>query len=344
MKRSLIVLMLATMALLLVVTGCQNPAVTSAKIYLNTNQDPDKAIEQCKLAIEQVPSDPEAYYLMGRAYSMKKMFPEMNDAFAQSLERGAKFQAEINQERNVQWAGLLNAGVAHYQNDKPVEAVEKFEMATTILPEKPNTWKYLGSARAQAGNNAGAIAAFKKAIELEGSDWESYYQMANLYYAEKNYEEAINNYTLIIDKAGASSKFYADAMSRAGICYDILGQPEKAQAIYEKALTENPDDMNMRFNMGRIFLQQKNYEKALEMFQPVYDANPDDYENAMSLGWTTIELKKNDDAIKYFLKATELKPENHQAWFWLGTAYVRAGDGEKGKMAFDKADALKKAE
>jgi len=344
MKRSIIMLLMATMALLLVVTGCQNPAVTSAKIYLNTNQDPDKAIEQCKLAIQQVPTDPEAYYLMGRAYAMKKMFPEMNDAFTNSLKNGPKFQAEIDQERNVQWAGLLNAGVSLYQNDKAKEAAEKFEMATTILPEKANTWKYLGSAYAQSDNNMKAIEAFKKAIELDAADYESYYQIANLYYAEKNYEEAISNYMVIIEKAGTASKFYADAMSRAGICYDILGQPQKAQEIYEKALTENPEDMNMRFNMGRIFLQDKKYDKALEMFQPVYDANPDNYENAMSIGWATIELKNFEDAVKYFKKATEMKPENHQAWFWLGTAYVRAGDSDNGKIAFDKSDELKKSE
>lgn len=342
MKRTLIGLALLAFFVMVLVSGCSHPAVTAAKIYLNQQTlDADKAIEQCKIAIQEIPNDPEPYYLMGKAYAIKKMYPEMNEAFDQSLQKGTTFASQINQERNVQWGTTLNAGVALYQADKPAEASEKFATCTVIMPEKAMAYKYLGSSLAQSGETEKAIEAFKKAVQLDSEDIESQYQLSNLYYNNKMYEEAIQGYEVVMQKADPSSKFHTDALSHIGLCYDILGQAEKAQEVYNTALAENPDNMDMRFNLARIFLKEENWDKALEMMQPVYEANPKDFGNCMNMGWALIGLNRPAEAVPCFKAATEVEPENHQAWFWLGTAYVRSGDSANGKIAFEKADQLK---
>ena len=48
-------------------TGCQDTYTTSAKVYMQQNNY-DKAIEQCLLAIDQIPNNAEAYYVLGQAY------------------------------------------------------------------------------------------------------------------------------------------------------------------------------------------------------------------------------------------------------------------------------------
>ncbi|MCK5146777.1 tetratricopeptide repeat protein [bacterium] len=341
MKRATIILSLLLIVLMVMVTGCNHPAITSARIYLNNNQDPDKAIEQCKIAINEVPANPEPHFLMGQAYIMKKMYKEMNDSFTKCLEVGPAFTEKIAQERNIQWSKLLNAGVVLYQAEKTDEAAEKFKLCTSIMPEKQMAYKYLGSSCAQNDDPDNAILAFMKAVELDNEDIESKYQLANLYYSTKAYEKAITSYNDIVDNAGVASKYYGESLSRAGICYDILGKPEEAQKIYETAIAQNPENMDLRYNLGRIFIRQDNWEKAVEMLEPVYNVNADNYENCLSYGVSLAGLGKFAEAVPVLKKATELDPTKHDAWFWLGTSYVRSGDSANGQIAFDKADELK---
>jgi tetratricopeptide (TPR) repeat protein len=68
-------------------TGCQQTAITAAKVYMQQSNY-DSAIEQCKAAIEQVPTDAEAYFVLGKAYGHKNMYQEMNEAFTQSMNCG----------------------------------------------------------------------------------------------------------------------------------------------------------------------------------------------------------------------------------------------------------------
>ena len=81
--RWILAVMFCGMALLW--AGCQNPALTGAKVYIQ-QQDWDNALVQLKIAVEQEPQNAEAHFLLGRAYSEKTMYPEMVKAFRTSLE------------------------------------------------------------------------------------------------------------------------------------------------------------------------------------------------------------------------------------------------------------------
>ncbi len=318
MRKIAFFVMLALILGTVIFTSCDSPAVTAAKVYFD-QKDYDAAIEQAKKALETNPNDPSAWYVMGEAYKEKRMYNEMNDAYNKSLEAGPKHAEEIQNDRNSGWTSTLNKGVALYQQDKMSEASEQFLTCTKILPEKSLAYKYLGWCFRQLGEFNKAVQAFEKAYELDPTDFESLFQVGNTYYDLKEFETCIEKFRFFIDKAGTQNQFYPDALYLIAICYDILGKPEEAIAAYEDALTSDPNNVDLKFNMGRLYIRKENWENALEMFSAVLEAKPNDAEASLAVGQCYLGLKKYPDAIRYLEKATQLAPNNPDAWWWLGT-------------------------
>ena len=112
MKNVLICISLILIGIAVLLTSCQNAAITGAKSYM-ADRNYDKAIEECQLAITQDPSNAEAYYIMGQAYGRKRMYPEMLEAFNKCLEINQKFAADIDQHKTKYWVEIFNDGVVY---------------------------------------------------------------------------------------------------------------------------------------------------------------------------------------------------------------------------------------
>lgn len=343
MKKASIFFGVALLCGIILFTNCQQTAVTSAKVYMQqTNWD--KAIEQCQLAIEQKPNDAEAYFILGKAYGMKKMYREMNGAFKKSLESSPKRAQEIQNLRETNWVELFNGGVALIKQDKLDEAVEKFNLAIEILPDRIDAYKNLAYTYSQMNNDSLSIQTYLSAISIDSTDLELKNFLGILYYRNKKYEKAINILSEVIAKADPGSKEYSEALYHLAYSYDMLGQPEKALEAYNKALEAVPDDKDIMFNLGRLYFMMDNFEKAIENFQKVIKVDSSDFEAHLNTGNAYLQLEKFKEAVPYFERATELKPDNANAWNNLGVAYVRAGMVEEGTAAFNKAEELRPAQ
>lgn len=343
MKRLIVVLAVTLIGGMVVFTGCQSTAVSSAKVYLQQNNF-DAAIEQAQLAIEQEPDNGEAYFVLGNAYGMKKMFREMNEAFTKSLELSDKNTEEIETSRLKYWIDLFNTAVGQIKQDQLEEAAENFQLCTELVPDRIDAYKNLAFVQSQAGDDDGAIEAYKAGLEVEPNDIEMKNFLGVLYYQNKRYDEAIDILNKVIEESEPTSEQYKQALLNIAFSYDLKGEPEKAIKAYENAIASVPGDKDLLFNMGRIYYMKDQYEEANTWFNKVLEIDPNDFEASFNIGVSFLQMEKFEDAVPYLEKATELHPENPNAWTNLGIAYVRSGNAEKGQEAFDKADALKGTE
>ena len=348
---------------------------TSAKMYIQQSNY-DKAIEQATLAIEKQPTNAEAYFVLGQAYGHKKMFREMNDAFSKSLEQSQKFAAEIDQHRLKYWIDAFNSGVNAIKQDKVNDAIEKFQIATELRPEKIDAYKNLAFAYTQNDQDSMAIETYLYALKNNPDDLEVKYFLGALYYQTEKYEKSIETLQEVLEKANPQTQIYTDALTNIAYAYDLLGDSDKAIETYKTALASTPDDKDLIFNMGRLYSIQDKYEDAIASFKKVLELDPQDFESNLNIGNSYITLadsisndaKKVDDrgdpiysqkvitekekmaethfenAIAFLEKAIEIQPDNVNAWTLLGIAYVRSGNAEKGQEAFDKAEELKGTE
>ena len=373
MKKAIAGLLIVLMLGSILFISCVGPAeITSAKMYIQQSNY-DKAIEQATLAIKNQPDNAEAHFVLGQAYGHKKMFHEMNDAFKKSLEQSQKFAAEIDQHRLKYWIESFNSGVNAIKQDKVDDAIEKFQIATELRPEKIDAYKNLAFAYTQNDQDSMAIETYLYALENNPDDLEVRYYLGALYYQTEKYKEAVKILQEVLDKADPQSQIFTDALANIAYAYDLLGESDKAIETYKTALELAPDDKDLIFNMGRLYSIQDRYEEAIASFRKVLELDPEDFESNLNIGNSYITLadsisndakkvdekgnpiysekeaaerekmaeKQFDNAIAYLEKAIEIRPDNVNAWTLLGIAYVRIGNAEKGQEAFDKAEELK---
>ena len=369
---SLLVLFLAVMMF-----GCRSKEVESALIYINQQNDWDKAMDQLELAVQANPADVEAHVYLTEGYGRKGEYQKMNEHFDTATKlMGAQGKADqefidkLNYDRDRFWRESFNKGVANVKNEKLADAAVNFQNCIAIDADRSEAYRNLGYVNLQADSLEPAINNYEDVIRINPNDTETMTDLGRLYMRAKQFDKTIE----MMDKILAIDSLNVDVISQKAMAYDFLDEPEKAFAAYEEALSKRPDDVDLMFNLGRLHFLKDNYEKAIENFKKVIEKSPDDFEANLNCGNAylsmaqnvlqkeremeskelekvpadVIEAKKKEEkelykkSIPYLEKAVELKPDDSMVWYNLGVAYANVGDETKGKEAFDRSDALQK--
>ena len=323
--------------------GCQQTAVTSAKVYIQ-QQNYEKAIEQAELAIKTNPNDAEAYFVAGEAYGYVGEYLKMNEAFKKSLAISPKRAPEIEQIKNKYYAELFNTGATAIKNNKLDVAEQNYKICIELFPERAAAYTNLALVYTLRKEDDQAIALYKQAIERDPSDLNVQVMLGVIYYRDQLYDDAIAVFRNVVEKAEKGSENYNKAIYHIAYSYDLKGDRDQAIATYQAALETNPNDKDLLFNLGRLYFLQEKYDQAIEMFKRVIAIDPNDFESYLNVGQALIEGAHFAEAIPFYEKAVELNPESYHAWFNLGVCYVRTGQPKKGEDAFAKADAVKPTE
>ncbi len=339
MKKGIGVLFVLCLVIAVIVSSCQQTAVTSAKVYMQ-QKNPDKAIEQAMIAIKTIPTDAEAYFVLGEAYGMKSMYREMNEAFTNSLKNSDAHAAEINNYRERYYSMIFNEGVSNFKQNRMDKSIENFKMAIDLLPKRTEAYKNLSFAYGQSQQDSLALLTLMEGIKQDPNDVSLNFYLGLAYYKANQYNQCIEQLEKVLVKEQPASNLYIESLYHIAIAYDFLNQEEKALEKYQEALQIVPDNVNILFNLGRLYQNRKDYAHAIEYFDKVIKIDPSDFGALMSLGYAYLVQEKFSEAIPYYQKAVELKADNVNAWNSLGTALIRAGRVEEGKKAYDKAKEL----
>lgn len=110
----------------------------------------------------------------------------------------------------------------------------------------------------------------------------------------------------------------------------------------EAGLDYYPPDQAFRliFNQGIYSLITQNYQKAGEKLEQAHNLKRQDDLVCVYLGVVLMKRKSYQAAEKYFNDAIKINKNNGDAWFYLGENYLKAGDLEKSREAFETAKHL----
>lgn len=131
-----------------------------------------------------------------------------------------------------------------------------------------------------------------------------------------------------------------------GLIYDELTtlyleirRPADGASFAEDLLQKNPENINARRMLGRIYLQQAQgrqgrtneeyLKKALEQFQIITQKDPKDAESWVTLGELYGVSNNNAEAEKAFQTALKLDPDNEDALSKMAAMYSDRGDTAK---------------
>jgi len=156
---------------------------------------------------------------------------------------------------------ILNAlGIAYSKVGELDKAQQYFLEAIKINPKKIESYVNLGVLLAQKKDYGSALENFK--IAANSPDYKSkekvYYNMALIY---KNLGN-LNDYENKLKKSIAYNSFFLPAYEELGKYYIRLDEFDKAQKIYEKAISIGLGSPDIYYNLGLLNFKKKNYKLA----------------------------------------------------------------------------------
>ncbi len=111
------------------------------------------------------------------------------------------------------------------------------------------------------------------------------------------------------------------------------GETAEAMALYRQSLAirENPRAL---FNLGRLFIFEKNYDEALPLFERYVAMKPRDAFGRMQLGGLHLMEGRAAEARPHLAQAVALDPNLTEAHYLLGVALERLGDVKGAQREF----------
>ena len=140
------------------------------------------------------------------------------------------------------------------------EAERILPKVVSWLPDKQNAWYRLGTIHALAGRHDEAIAAFKKAIELDPKNAYPWNGLGNVYDDLGRHDEAIAAY----NKAIELDPKFAAPWNGLGNVYTLQGQHDQALEAFRKAVELAPDRGIYRSSLVGILRRMGQEAEAAE--------------------------------------------------------------------------------
>jgi len=122
----------------------------------------------------------------------------------------------------------------------------------------------------------------------------------------------------------------------AGVEHYKLGDYKKAEAKFRLAIAEDPDNPEVRANLGSALWLQGDLDGAIEQYKEALRINPDYPQALFNLGVLSARQGKDADAIAYYQAAIKQNPEYDDAHFNLGNSLVRLKRYDEALRHYDR--------
>ncbi len=204
------------------------------------------------------------------------------------------------------------------------QAVEEFPNSAVLM-------HLLAAAESQNGLQDEARKSFRKAIRLDPTILQNYYDLALLDMQAEDYTKATEMLKTFLGATPQNAK----AHLMLGIALSKQNNIPLAIAELKKALAISPDLPLAHYNMGKIYARQGNNMAALDEYKAELGVNPDFYGVYVSAGYSEIAVKQFGAAEALFHRATKINPLAYEAYFGLARVYLILNQLPKAKSELE---------
>jgi len=215
--------------------------------------------------------------------------------------------------------GLRDRYDAYVGMGDKAKAREALDALATADPSRDTAVRIynLGADASRAGQNAEAIADLKRAIEIDPKMEPAYSGIANVYYNQKNYPEALSTVDKLLELNPANTEAFrirADVYRRMAAEAASHGDKAKAKELEAKS-------------------QQAKAAVSGHAAKALAGGSPDAVFNQ---GVGLFNANDIAGATQAFEKVLEMKPGHPRAHYMLGLCYVNQGNSAKAREYLSK--------
>jgi len=304
--------------------------------------------------------------------------------------------------------GFIFKGIADLAHQKYSDAQQDAEQAEQRAPQSPAPYVQLGNIQLIQKHYDQAVTFYQQALDKDPSSAEGLSGVMNTYFVQKQSDKAIAAAHAQIAKSPNNANFYdllgtalfngkkdlpgaeaalrkaveldknnADALEKLGKVQVAEGSADKALALYQQSIKDNPRDVNLYILSGELYEAKKDWDHAKTLYQQALSISPDhplasnnlsyvileqggnvdvamglaqtarrgapDWPNAAdTLGWAYYQKGVYDSAISQFQEALRLAekrgdPDNADLHYHLGLAYQKKNNPGLARQQLEKA-------
>lgn len=217
--------------------------------------------------------DAESYYDDGVTASMKGDLKRAAQCFELAIKKDSAFVVAYHQ-----------LGKCYLRMGATKRAVALLQRVVQHMPDKAPFRLDLGQAFLAAGEYERAREQFEQLLGVESTRARGHLGLAHVYFAIGRFEEAVRNARMAIDLGGANFAGLFILGKAAMVSEDpsmAVEALERADALLEKSLELNPEQVEGYYLRGEVSFARKQYSSALEQYRTAADrARKDAYYSA----------------------------------------------------------------
>lgn len=195
----------------------------------------------------------------------------------------------------------FSTGVMHLREGRVDLALEEFKRAAKEDPKNPYFQKGLGQAYAAKREWSAAISAFRRALEL--------------------------------------NPLYVDTRNDLGYALIMSGDRDGGKREFLSAFGDpmNPAPEISAYNLGRAFMEEKNYDEATNWFRSSINRNKSYSAPYLLLAEALLATTRNEEAVALLETGVHESPNDPDLLLAMGRAYLKVGRLAEGRTKLDEA-------
>ncbi|KAF2482847.1 hypothetical protein BDY17DRAFT_299258 [Neohortaea acidophila] len=189
----------------------------------------------------------------------------------------------------------------------------------------PERWVAVGNAFSLSREHDQAIAAFKRATQVDDTFAYAWTLMGHEYIANEEFDAALSSFrkAVSIDRRGYGGWY------GLGKSYERMGKLEESERHYRIAASINPSNSTLLVCIGVVLEKLRNKKAALANYTRALDLAPQSALARFKKARVLMHLRHWQEALVELEILRDQAPDEANVWFLLGKCYK--GLGERGE-------------
>lgn len=280
----------------------------------------ERALDCFRKAAFKDPFQCNTLFMIGYCLSRLGRHEEAIDSFHQAL---------ISEPEDPSF--MIN-GAAHVPEYLTV-ALESYRNEPAIIEKDWSLLFDLGIICERTGHYSESAEAFKKALELEPADAETWNRLGMALFNAGRHEDSVEAY----NKALELEPTYAAVYDNLGVVMGRMGRVQEEISYYRKALEQDSNDPIAHYNLGLACYNQGNFWEAIKEYREAVRLEPENAATLTNLGLVYDELGMFEEAAEKYRGAIEIDPYLVEPRNNLGVILENLGRRDEAREAYTEA-------
>jgi len=275
------------------------------------------------LKLDSLEQNWQSKSLVGEFYLLAQKNEEALKYFDNSLNKGAK-------DPSI-WFRVSNLLIEKQDYDL---AIQNLQNALKYFPDNYALNYLLGVGYSQKNNFAEAVKYFKKAANVDDSDYYVFSSLGFCYYQLDKKDTAAYYLEIALKKNHDN----VEILGMLALIYNSLKIFDKSDSLYLRALSFDPDNPLLNNNYAYSLSERGvKLEEALERVNKALEIDPENSSYLDTKGWIYYKMNKYEEAKEYIHRSLEKDPNNAIVLDHLGDVYYKLNDIQKAKEYWKKS-------